>query len=179
MSGVNSYNPVITVFHFSLNVILSLKIIAMKKEILTDIVVALFILLFSYTALSKFLDYNRFVFQMQLAPVPLIKSIAPVMGLVIPAIETIIVLFLMLSIYKPRFTVKALLSCIILMLVFEFYISAMLLSGLHLPCTCGGIISKMTWMQHLIFNACFIILGIVAIIQTKYRPVVHSMPVKS
>lgn len=151
----------------------------MKKGILPHVVVALFILLFSYTALSKFLDYNRFVFQMQLAPVPLIKSIAPVMGLVIPAIETVLVLFLIISIFRPKFTVKALLACVILMLVFEFYISAMLLSGLHLPCTCGGIISKMSWTQHLIFNACFIILGIVAIIQTKYTPAVHPMPAES
>ena len=150
----------------------------MKKEILADIVVALFILLFSYTALSKFLDYNRFVFQLQLAPVPLIKYIAPAMGVIIPVIETLLVLFLIASLYKPKLVVKALLGCIVLMLVFELYISAMLLSGLHLPCTCGGIISKMSWTEHLLFNVCFIILGIAAIIQTKYKQKVHQLPLK-
>jgi len=43
----------------------------------------------------------------------------------------------------------------------------MLLSGQHLPCTCGGIISKMSWKQHLGFNALFILVGLIGIIKTK------------
>jgi hypothetical protein len=32
-----------------------------------------------------------------------------------------------------------------------------------LPCTCGGVISKMSWPQHVLFNSGFMILAIVGI----------------
>jgi hypothetical protein len=43
------------------------------------------------------------------------------------------------------------------------YIAIMLLSGSHLPCTCGGIISDVGWKEHLYFNGLFIIISILSI----------------
>jgi len=133
------------------------------KTILTQICVILLCLLFVYTSASKFLDYDKFVFQMRLAPVPLMKIAAPVLGWLVPAIEFLIAVALAVGIFISSVKIKALYVSVILLLAFEVYISIMLLSGSHLPCTCGGIISKMGWKQHLFFNAFFILTGFLSI----------------
>lgn len=132
----------------------------MKREIIVDSCVALLVLLFSYTAISKSLDYHRFVFQMKQAPVPLVKMIAPFLGWILSLAEGLVVLALLLI----RYRLKGLYAALILLLVFEIYITGMLLSGLDLPCTCGGIISKLSWKQHLIFNALLIIITIIPLV---------------
>jgi putative oxidoreductase len=136
---------------------------AMKKTALTEICIALLILLFAYTAVSKFLDYEKFVFQMRLAPLPMMRTIAPILGWLMPTIEIVIAVGLLMN----KFRKTALFSSVILLILFEIYITGMLLSGQHLPCTCGGIISTMSWKQHLGFNALFILIGVTAIKQTK------------
>ena len=142
----------------------------MKKEILADCCLSLVILLFSYTALSKLLDLEKFVFQMRLAPFPLMYPMAPVLGWLVPAVELMIVTGLLVK----RFRIRALYAAVLLLLLFEVYIMTMLASGLHLPCTCGGIISKMSWKQHLAFNALFMLTGITGIYQLKKQPVSRS-----
>ncbi|MDP9079028.1 MAG: hypothetical protein M3O71_16490 [Bacteroidota bacterium] len=135
----------------------------MKATFTKQIVPILLILLFVYTATSKFLDYNKFVFQMRLAPVPLMKILAPVLGYFVPTIEMIIAISLATGFFNSSMMLKGLYASVILLLIFEIYISIMLLSGSNLPCTCGGIISQMGWKQHLFFNSFFIIGGIVTI----------------
>jgi hypothetical protein len=139
----------------------------MKKVAMQEILTILLVLLFSYTAVSKFLDYDKFVFQMRLAPVPVMAWLAPILGWLVPIIEMILVIGLSLSLFIPRFLRRSLAASVALLSLFEIYIVAMLLTGHHLPCTCGGIISTMSWQQHLVFNAAFILLGVLAIRQNK------------
>ena len=46
----------------------------MKKRFLIEIYRTMLIILFAYTATSKFLDYGLFVFQMRLAPLSKIAT---------------------------------------------------------------------------------------------------------
>ena len=143
----------------------------MKTTYFKELIPVLLILLFTYTATSKFLDYDKFVFQMRLAPVPLMIPLAPVLGWVVPLVETIIALVLALGYFNSRLKIWGLYASVILLSAFEIYIAIMLLSGSHLPCTCGGIISQMGWKQHLFFNGFFIIGGFLTIkYSEKYRP---------
>lgn len=144
----------------------------MKKELVVEIFISLIALLFAYTAASKLLDYNRFVFQMQLAPLPLLYKVAPVLGIAIPTIELFIVIGLLIKKYR----VMALSTTIGLLISFEIYITGMMMTGRHLPCTCGGIISKMGWGQHLIFNMFFILIALTAIvlIRRNNSPVIQN-----
>jgi len=103
----------------------------MKKPILTEIFAALLLLLFAYTATSKFLDYNLFVFQMKRAPLPFMQTVAPLLGWLLPVVEMVIVFGLLIA----RFRLRALYGSVILLIVFEVYITGMLLTNLHLPCT--------------------------------------------
>lgn len=141
----------------------------MEKVTIREAITALLILLFVYTAVSKFLDYDKFVFQMRLAPVPLMSWLAPILGWLMPTVEMLLVIGLGLGLFMPGVLLKSLVASVALLLIFEVYIITMLLSGLHLPCTCGGIISTMSWKQHLIFNAVFIAMGITAIKLEKHN----------
>lgn len=144
----------------------------MKKESVIEICIALIVLLFAYTGVSKFLDYDKFVFQMRLAPLPLMIILAPVLGVVMPVIELLIAMALL---FNPT-RLKALYATIGLLIAFEFYISGMMLTGRHLPCTCGGIISEMGWGQHLLFNMLFILISITTIylIKNIKRPALQN-----
>lgn len=132
----------------------------MKNIKPAEIISSLLIILFAYTATSKLLEYNKFIFQMSLAPVAYIKLMAPVLGAAVIAAEVAIIAALLHS----RFRLLGLYASLFLLLSFEIYISAMLLSGSELPCSCGGFISALGWKPHLLFNGAFIILSIVAII---------------
>jgi len=133
------------------------------KTILTQICIVLLCLLFVYTSASKFLDYDKFVFQMRLAPVPFMKILAPFLGWSLPIVEFILATALAVGMFIPDIKIKALKASMFLLIAFEIYIAIMLLSGSHLPCTCGGIISTMGWKQHLLFNAFFILAAFLSI----------------
>ncbi|WP_367866964.1 MauE/DoxX family redox-associated membrane protein [Pedobacter sp. WC2423] len=138
-----------------------------KIEAVTMAASVLIICLFGYTAIAKILDYGTYVSQMKSAPVPYMSLFAPIIGWLIPLIEVIIVLLLLFD--KTR--VKGLYGSLVLLIAFEIYISSMLLSGRSLPCTCGGFIATMGWKTHLIFNAVFIVISVIAII---YKNIPHN-----
>lgn len=134
-----------------------------KREVILTIITSLVILLFMYTAISKLIGYNKFVFQMRLTPIPFMWYVAPVLGIVLPIFEIVLTGL----IFFDRTRLIGFWTSLVLMFLFEGYIFWMKLveyqTGVKLPCTCGGIISKMSWTTHFIFNAVFIVLMIIAI----------------
>lgn len=127
----------------------------MKKT--ADIITALLILLFSYTAISKFTALHSFTTTLGKAPV--IKQGAAVIAPLLPTIEAIIVLLL----FFERTKLKGLYASLVLLLVFTIYLAGIILFAPTLPCSCGGVISKMSWKQHVVFNLGFIVLTGLAI----------------
>jgi hypothetical protein len=45
------------------------------------------------------------------------------------------------------------------MLLFTVYLAWMIQFAAHLPCNCGGVISSMSWKQHIVFNT--MVLGMI------------------
>lgn len=129
-----------------------------RKEAIITIPIGLTILLFMYTGVSKLLEYDKFVFQMRLAPLSLMYSWAPIIAWVVPTVELILVVLL----YLDRTRLLGMVGSFLLMMSFQGYIIWIKLlhiqTGVKLPCTCGGIISKMSWTTHLLFNAVFVFL---------------------
>lgn len=117
-----------------------------------------FILLFGYAAFSKWMDFENF--RLELADSPFIGDFAPLLVWLIPSSELVIAL--MLSI--PRFRLLGLHAFSILMSVFTVYIAAMLLFSPHIPCICGGIISGMSWAEHLVFNGVILLCSLILLI---------------
>ncbi|WP_344979911.1 MauE/DoxX family redox-associated membrane protein [Compostibacter hankyongensis] len=125
----------------------------MKKAILIQAIAAVLILLLVYAAVSKLLDHHLFVAQLHTHPY--LKPMAGFISWAVPLSELAVSGLLML-----RSTQYAGLWCAAgLLTVFTVYLSMMLLSGKDLPCSCGGIISGLSWRQHLLFNLFFIILA--------------------
>jgi hypothetical protein len=132
----------------------------MNKPLIQLVCVALLILLFTYTGVSKLLDHYRFVFQMRLSPLVPVKMAAPILGWVVPVLE------LAIGLLMEKWRRISLYVSLVLLSLFEVYIIAMLLSGIKLPCACGGVIAFMSWKQHVLFNACFIALNVFALVTT-------------
>lgn len=144
----------------------------MKKTISIEIISALLLLLFCYAALSKLSEYSVFIFQVSESPFKLLARSAHWIAWLIPALELLVAV--MLPFTKTR--LWAFYGATGLMLVFTIYIAAMLLSGLPLPCACGGIISVLHWPGHLVFNIFFLGLSIAGIfLERKNKAEMNDM----
>jgi len=129
----------------------------MKSSFVTNIIAALFILLFTYAAISKILDYENF--SMQLSVFPYLPHFIKYFAGVIPLSELMIVALLMLH----RYRLAGFYASLLLLIFFTFYLFAVIMFAPGIPCTCGGILQELSWKAHIIFNACFIGLGLIGI----------------
>lgn len=128
------------------------------KNSVVLVVSYLYVLLFVYTAVSKLLDYENF--QVQLGQSPLLSAYASIISWLVPAIELFIVFLILL----PTTRLYGLFGSFILMVMFTVYIYLILTYSSFVPCSCGGVLEKMTWNQHLLFNIAFIIQVVLAIL---------------
>jgi len=123
------------------------------KRYAVEIICLLYILLFVYAAVTKLLDFENF--QVQLGQSPLLSVFAGWVSWLVPIVELIIALLLIVQKSKAA----GLLMALSLMTMFTAYIYIILNYSSFVPCSCGGILEKMSWRVHLIFNIIFVILG--------------------
>jgi hypothetical protein len=128
-----------------------------RKSVLVEIIAHVFIILFLYTGVAKFLDFD--LFQEQLAESPVLESVAPIVAWGLPITEFIISLML----FFPRFRLKGLYASFIIMVLFTAYVITILSIDQELPCSCGGIVEALSWKGHLIFNSTLVLLSFIAI----------------
>jgi putative oxidoreductase len=131
----------------------------MKRSAIIHSVTSLLVLLFVYTATSKLLDYDAYRLEMRRQVLPAI--LLPVLTPVLPAAELLMAPLLLI---KATHRIGLYAACL-LMLLFTIYVG-LAVAGVypHLPCTCGGVISGMSWTAHLALNIIFLLLTIVAIV---------------
>lgn len=123
-----------------------------------EFISSLLILLFVYAAISKLIDHRRFIIVLE--QFPFVKSIAPILGWLIPLTELVIAGLLFLQTTK----VTGLFASLILLLFFTAFLLYMIVYYPKLPCNCGGVLQMLSWKQHIIFNLLFILLSSVGII---------------
>jgi uncharacterized membrane protein YphA (DoxX/SURF4 family) len=119
------------------------------RRLVIEIISALLLLLFSYTGIMKIIDHDNF--QGVLSQSALIGIWSQELAWLVPIIELVTALLL----FIPRTRIKGLTLSLVLMCMFTVYIFYMITFMSHLPCNCGGVIKKMSWEQHLIFNIFF------------------------
>nr|WP_068891206.1 MauE/DoxX family redox-associated membrane protein [Pedobacter panaciterrae] len=134
-----------------------------KRTIIVEVISALFILLFVYAALSKMQEFEQF--QVELSKSPVLNAYSKYIAIFIPGIELLIAI----SLITNRFQFLALYASFTLMVMFSAYVVVILKFSSYIPCSCGGILENMTWIQHLIFNMGFVILSIIAILLYPYK----------
>lgn len=129
-----------------------------KRTRITTFISIFFILLFCYAAISKIMDFEKF--HIQMTESPLLSTFAGFLPYVLVISE-----FIIAGLLCYRITQNAgLLASFILMLFFTGYIAHMLLTSENLPCSCGGILEKMSWTQHLYFNIGCAVLAAIALV---------------
>lgn len=127
------------------------------RKLTINVISLLFIVLFIYAATSKLLDFETF--QIQLSQSPFIGAYAGMVSVLVPSVEILLAGMLIIPRYRPF----VLVGCFGLMVMFTAYIVIILNFSDFIPCSCGGVLEKLSWTQHLIFNIVFIFLAIVAI----------------
>lgn len=135
----------------------------MLKKSLLELPAVLLTILFTYASISKLLQYNTFRFQLDLSP--FITNYSSIIAWSIPAIELITTALLMF----PATRLKGFYLSYGLMLLFTFYIYAILHYSYFVPCSCGGILSQMNWEQHLIFNIAFTLIALTGIFTFPFK----------
>ena len=125
---------------------------------LIDFTAAAFATLDGYAGLTKLMHHHDFYSAILHSPA--IARYATLLSLAIPVAEIIISVLLII----PKTRLTGLTSATILMAILTTYVAMILASSGSLPCTCGGIISRMGWKAHLMLNSAFLVAGLWAII---------------
>lgn len=116
-----------------------------------------YILLFVYAAISKLITFEAF--QVQLTQSPLLSAYASTIAYLVLGAE---LLFALLLCTKTTRLLGLYLSYG-LMVAFTLYIYLILNYSDFIPCSCGGILEKMGWTEHLWFNIIVSLLALVAL----------------
>ena len=135
-----------------------MKFNTQTRNNIVSIICYIYVVLFTYAATSKFLDFENF--RIQLGQSPLVSAYASWIPIALPTFEFIIAILLLL----PKLRLIGLFAAYTLMAMFTAYIYIILNFSAFVPCSCGGVLENMTWNQHLVFNICFIILAGIAIL---------------
>ena len=130
----------------------------MKKELCLELIICLIILMLFYACFSKWADMRLFRHVMLYQPFP--AWAAETLVWLLPPIE----MFTGILIIFPKTRRSGLFVFVLLMSAFSIYIIVILMHFFpDVPCSCGGLIQSMSWVQHLIFNIFFIVMGIISI----------------
>lgn len=129
----------------------------MRKSFLPDLFAGLLILLFMYTAINKFAHLRAF--EDVLSKSPLLSIASWPVAVLIPAVEVMISGML----FFPQTQKSGFRLAFLLMTGFTIYIGAMLVFASRLPCSCGGVLSELTWKGHLFFNLFFVCISALGI----------------
>jgi putative oxidoreductase len=141
----------------------------MVRKSPTELIAVLLIVLFIYTASSKLLDVAAFRKQMLNQPLP--DALKQNLVWLVPVSEiTTSVLLIIRSARLYGFVLAFL-----LMLAFTLHVGLILANTFaYIPCSCGGILSALSWEAHLIFNIVFTLLALAGIIIERKRRLIMT-----
>lgn len=136
----------------------------LKRQVVLECISALLILLFLYASVSKFLDFKRFIDEMNNQPLP--NSWTPFLVWGIPFLEIAISAALIFEYTR----LLALYASLVLMTLFTIYATLILVHFFpYVPCSCGGVIRKLTWPQHLALNLIYAALSVLGLILQRRK----------
>lgn len=142
------------------------------RSAIIEIVCLLYVLLFIYAATSKLLDFQHF--KIELGQSPLLSAFAEWVAVLVPAAEYITCLLLII----PRFRLIGLFFAYGLMVMFTAYIFIILNYTSFVPCSCGGVLEKLDWKSHMIFNLLFVFFAVLGILLYIRRNKINSLPTR-
>lgn len=137
----------------------------MKKRIIVLWISGIFILLWIYASGSKLADYGLFLSQLSRQPLPEWSIV--ILAWLLPLVEILIAICLSFEATRKI----GLWSSFLLMVSFTLYVGLALNQVFgEIPCACAGILGRLQWKGHLIFNIIFSALALLAILLNKENP---------
>lgn len=120
------------------------------KEVRIELFAAAIILLFVYAGAIKIIDHHNF--QVELSKSPLLVDIAEPVSWLVPVSEILVAIGLLFR----RTRLAAFYVAFGLMSTFTIYILSILTYSEYIPCGCGGVLAKLGWKEHFVFNLFFV-----------------------
>lgn len=119
--------------------------------LLQEVVAWVLALLFFYTGISKLVDWEGTIHHMYNQVFPF--WVAAILVYLLPFSELMIGMLLLI----PKTRSLGFLLSFFVMAVFTLYVGTVWL-GFYgwVPCSCGGVISQLSWGEHLVFNLFFL-----------------------
>jgi hypothetical protein len=131
----------------------------MKRKIMVELIDSLLVLLFLYACSSKWVDFKLYIGDMNNQPFP--NQLTPWLVWTIPPLELAVALALAFE----RTRLIGFYASLVLLMIFTIYTAAVLLHTFaYIPCSCGGMMRKLTWPQHLVFTFFFAVLSVLGIV---------------
>lgn len=146
-----------------------MKLQVSLKNIFVEATCLAYVMLFVYAAVSKLLDFENF--QVQIGQSPLLSAFASWVSWAVPLIELLISALLIFRSTR----IWGLVLAFNLMVMFTVYIFIILHYSSFIPCSCGGILEKMSWNAHMFFNLLFVVLAFIAVLmQVDIEKKIHN-----
>lgn len=127
--------------------------------IIIEIISVLFIVLFVYTGMTKLMEGDRFFNNLNNSPFLPNTTTSYILSWGVPTLEIIMALLIAI----PRTRLKGLHGALGLMISFTIYVTGIVFISPFTPCSCGGVLTLLTWPQHLVVNISFVLLAVLAI----------------
>lgn len=135
----------------------------MRKHILT-IILILICMLFTYAAIVKTIDYEPFVSEMGKSPL-LVRYDKALLAPAVLGTEFLIVILLTF----PATRKAGFFLSFFVMAVFSLYLATLYFFFTNIPCSCGGILGKMPYPVHIVFNTCYTALSAAGVLLLSRR----------
>lgn len=142
-----------------------MHVISRHRNVLVETICLLFIILFVYAGLTKFLEGDLFYHNILNSPIFGSEIIAGISSWVIPIIEILAGLLLTL----PKTRIKTLYLVLGLLILYTVYLVGILYFSAGIPCTCRTFFHNLNWNQHLYFNTGCLLLVIITIFLTRKK----------
>ncbi|EKF55577.1 hypothetical protein I215_06442 [Galbibacter marinus] len=139
-----------------------MKVLKWNKQysgIIIEIISVLFIVLFVYAGLTKLMEGDKFFNNLNNSPILPGDATAYILSWGVPTLELVIALLIAI----PRTKLKGLYGALGLMILFTLYVAGIVFFSPYTPCSCGGVLTLLSWPQHLVVNISFVLLAVSAI----------------
>jgi putative oxidoreductase len=135
------------------------KLTAMRKQIFIIVPTILILALVSYALTARLLDFQHFRDEINNQPLPKTWTLWIVYSTILLEIGIITALLF------ERSRLAGFYISLVLMTIYTLYSVAILLHFFpYVPCSCGGFIEKLTWLQNLTLNLVLLCLSLLSII---------------
>ncbi|SIS86504.1 MauE/DoxX family redox-associated membrane protein [Belliella pelovolcani] len=134
------------------------------RQIIESIILWLLIVMWTYTGISKLIDFASFRGAILNQPFP--NEIGEYVSLVVPIIEVALALLLI----GIRTRILGFVGSVALMSVFTTYVGLVWVGSFErIPCGCAGVIERLGWQAHFILNLFVLNLAMIGIMITKRK----------